>query len=276
MHLHWCCVSVGRCFCIALLLVLTPPLAAHEFWIEPVSYQIDSGEKIVAHLRNGEKFEGSGQPYVKNNTNRFDMFTSGTAQPIQARMGDIPAVNVTVDKAGLAIVVHEKKITTLRYSKWEKFQRFADHKAFANIKQRHEARGLPESGFKEAYSRYSKSLVAVASGDGSDEQVDLAVELVALNNPYTDDLANGLTVAGFHLGEPVPHIQIELFEKNQSGVVTVSLHKTDGNGEVTLPVKPAHSYLVDMVILREPSAELAMQHNVAWETLWASLTFAVP
>jgi hypothetical protein len=214
--------------------------------------------------------------YVKNTTNRFDIFTGGTANPIQARMGDSPAVNVAANKAGLAIVVHEKKVTTLRYSKWEKFQRFADHKAFANIKQRHEARGLPESGFKEAYSRYSKSLVAVAGGDGSDQQAGLAVELVALNNPYTDDLANGLTVAGFHQGKPVPYIQIELFEKNQSGLVTVSLHKTDSSGEVTLPVKPAHRYLVDMVVLQEPSVELAMQHNVAWETLWASLTFAVP
>ncbi|MEM7259198.1 MAG: DUF4198 domain-containing protein, partial [Pseudomonadota bacterium] len=72
------------------------------------------------------------------------------------------------------------------------------------------------------------------------------------------------------------HTQIELFEKDSDGKVVISLHKTDDMGEVLLPVRSSHSYLVDMVVLREPSAELVRQYKVVWETLWASLTFAVP
>ncbi len=75
---------------------------------------------------------------------------------------------------------------------------------------------------------------------------------------------------------PVPHIQIELFEKDPDGKVKITLHKTNDKSEVLLPVKPQRSYLADMVILREPSAEVAKKLSVVWETLWASLTFSVP
>lgn len=262
--------------CVALWMSLPSALAAHEFWIEPEHYQVAAGDTIVANLYNGEKFDGYGQPYVESTTNRFDILLKGDASPIKARVGDRPAINVATKDAGLAILVHEKKTTTLRYAQWEKFQKFADHKGFDNIKQRHDARGLPEAGFKEAYSRHSKSLVAIGSGEGSDQQAGLEVELVALNNPYTDDLANGLQIAAFYQGKPVPHSQIELFEKDQDGNVTITLHKTDSNGEVLLPVQPQHSYLADMVILREPSERATGQPVVAWETLWASLTFSAP
>ena len=262
--------------CIAVLMLMASPLTAHEFWIEPARYQIAAGDTIVANLRNGEEFNGSGQPYVESTTNRFDMLLAGDAMPIKARVGDDPAINVVTKEPGLAILVHEKKVTTLRYTQWEKFQKFADHKAFDSIKQRHQSRGLPDTGFKEAYSRYSKSLVAIGNGTGHDQQVELEVELVALNNPYTDDTVNGLKVAAFYQGNPVPHTQIELFEKDPDGKVKISLHKTNDKGEVLLPVKPQRSYLADMVILREPSAEVAKKLSVVWETLWASLTFSVP
>lgn len=255
---------------------VTSPLSAHEFWIEPDLYQVAAGDTIVANLRNGEEFDGYGQPYVESTTNRFDMLLDGVATPIEARVGDNPAINLATEESGLAILVHEKKATTLRYARWEKFQKFADHKAFDNIKQRHQSRGLPETDFKEAYSRYSKSLLAIGNGVGGDQQVNLEVELVALSNPYTDDVANGLNVAAFYQGKPVPDVQIELFEKDQAGKVTITLLKTDNKGQVLLSVKPQRSYLADMVILREPSPEVAKQLGVVWETLWASLTFSIP
>lgn len=276
MNQGWVFIVCRSFVCIAMWIALASPLIAHEFWIEPVRYQVAAGDTMVANLRNGEKFDGYGHPYVESTTNRFDLFLQGTATPVNSRVGDNPALQVATKEPGLAIIVHEKKATTLRYVKWEKFQKFADHKGFENIRQQHRARGLPETGFKEAYSRFSKSLVAIGGGEGSDQPVDTEVELVALNNPYTEDVTNGVRVVGLYRGEPVPHTQIELFEKSQAGDVTITLYKTDSNGEVILPVKSQNSYLVDMVVLREPSAEVAMKLSVAWESLWASLTFLVP
>jgi hypothetical protein len=55
----------------------------------------------------------------------------------------------------------------------------------------------------------------------------------------------------------------------------ITLHRTDADGIASLPVK-AGCYLVDAVVLREPTAELAAEAEIAWETLWAALTFGVP
>ncbi|MEM7257855.1 MAG: DUF4198 domain-containing protein, partial [Pseudomonadota bacterium] len=116
MNQRLLCLLARCCYCITLGAVLSSAAAAHEFWIEPVSYRVSAGEKLEAHLRNGEKFVGSSQPYVKNNTIRFEMFSGGDATPVEPRMGDKPALNVTANTPGLSVVVHEKKTTTLRYA----------------------------------------------------------------------------------------------------------------------------------------------------------------
>jgi len=66
-------------------------------------------------------------------------------------------------------------------------------------------------------------------------------------------------VAAYYQNKIRPNAQIELYEKSADDEVAVTLHRTDDQGLVVLPVKPAHRYLVDMVVLREPSAELAKE-----------------
>jgi len=140
---------------------------------------------------------------------------------------------------------------------------------------RHQARKLAETDFREAYSRHSKSLIAVGDGAGNDQIAGLEIELVALQNPYTSDTSNGIEVRGYYQGKIHTNAQIELFEKAPDGEVTINLYRTDNQGIVRLPVKSKHSYLVDMVVLREPSKDVAKKKRAVWETLWASLTFEV-
>ena len=52
--------------------------------------------------------------------------------------------------------------------------------------------------------------------------------------------------------------------------------QTDGEGIATIPVKSEHSYMLDAVVLREPTVQLAADTDAAWETLWANLTFMAP
>ncbi len=259
-----------------LAILITCPAIAHEFWIEPTQYQIKDNAELVAYLRNGENFDGSPSAYITPRTPRFDLITRGRVDPVVARLGDNPALKMRPLQAGLNIVVHQNVPSVISYTNWEKFQRFADHKDFPDMLARHRARSLPESKFREAYTRYSKSLIAVGDGSGNDQVTGLEIELVAMQNPYIDDVSDGIQLKAYYQNEPRANAQIELFEKSPAGEVDVTLHRTDDHGLVLLPVKPAHSYLVDMVVLREPSPALAEEKSVEWETLWASLTFAVP
>jgi len=259
-----------------LTTLMTGPVVAHEFWIEPAQYQLEASAELEAYLRNGENFEGFASAYVPQRTPRFELVTKGRTDPVVARLGDNPALKMQPLQAGLNIVVHQSAVSVISYPKWEKFQRFADHKDFPDALVRHRARSLPETEFREAYTRFSKSLIAVGDGVGKDQLTGLEIELVSLQNPYIDSVTEGMKFKAYYQSEVRTDSQVELFEKSPAGEVSVTLHRTDDQGSVVLPVKPAHSYLVDMVVLREPTQALAAEKKVVWETLWASLTFAVP
>ena len=258
-----------------LMTVIAPVASAHEFWIEPTQYRVEPKSMIEAFLRNGENFVGSSVSYHKGSTARFEIFHATNTEQITPRLGDDPALALNVQQNGLHVVIHESPVSTIAYTKWDKFQRFADHKDFKNMLARHQERGLSEVYFKEAYTRFSKSLISVGDGVGNDQHFGLEIELVALQNPYTLKPDDSINVAGYYQGQLRPDAQIELFEKAPNGEVVVKLYRTDDNGMVELPVKSNHSYLVDMVVLRKPSKALAQGRGVVWETLWASLTFEV-
>lgn len=252
------------------------PAQAHEFWIEPLAYQVAPDGMVQGELVNGEDFGGVEMAYLPQ---RYVSFTAALGMRrtnVENRLGARPALDMDPYGEGLHVVSYQSRMATLDYAEWEKFLKFATHKDFADIEAIHDARGLPRDGFTEGYWRFAKTLVGVGHGAGRDFRTGLATEFVALDNPYTDDVSNGLRVQLYYLDDLRPDAQVELFEKAPDGTVEITLHRTDAQGIATLPVKAGHSYLVDAVVLREPSAELAEQANIQWETLWAALTFGVP
>lgn len=256
--------------------VLAAPLSAHELWLEPLNYEIAPDGNLEAEIVNGQNFEGTRLPYLPQRYRHFISFLDGTGTLVTGRAGDTPALNMPASGDGLHVIVYQSTAATISYDAWEKFQKFADHKDFPDAGVRQIERGLPLEGFSEVYTRYSKSLIAAGSGAGADLETGLETELVALTNPYTDDLSGGFRVSLLYQGAPRADEQVELFEKAADDTVIVTYHRTDENGVATLPVRAGHSYMIDAVVLREPSQAMAEQTGAVWETLWANLTFAVP
>jgi uncharacterized GH25 family protein len=261
---------------IALILtLLCGPAFAHEVGIEPQNYQVEKGGQITASLKNGQMFEGGELGWFSGQIARFDVIERGKAHPVQGRAGDIPAVQGLKTRAGLVTLVHRSKPRTVTYETWDKFQAFIEDKDLGDVRAAHQARGLTDTPLREVYTRFAKSLVAVGHGKGADAETGLETEIIALANPYRAQLRE-MPVRVLYQGAPRAHVQIALFARAPDGTVTLSHHRTDDAGRAALPVQPGHAYLVDAVVLREPSAALAARYNAQWETLWASLTFAVP
>ena len=256
--------------------LVTTPVVAHEFWIEPIAYQVSPDGRLEAHLVNGEAFFGTKLPYLPQRFDNFVLFAGDEAERVRGRPGDSPAMNVPPLAEGLNIAAYQARNATVNYENWEKFQRFVDHKDFGDVLSAHEARGLSMENFGELYSRYSKALFAVGNGEGADRRVGLETEIVALTNPYTDDLSGGMQVQVYYRNDVRADVQIEVFEKDASGNVAVSFYRTNAEGIGTFPVRAGYEYMVDAVVLREPNAEEAAATGTVWETLWANLTFAVP
>ncbi|MDJ0994775.1 MAG: DUF4198 domain-containing protein [Dinoroseobacter sp.] len=269
-------MRLSRYFAIlaASVFSLSAPLAAHEFWISPERYQIAPGEAILAELRVGENLSGAGYPYIPLRAQQHFVLQNGEKIEPNSRLGDRPALNIELASPGLAIIVHETSNSLLTYRDWEKFRAFTQHKDLTWALQAHAARGLPETGFRESYRRYGKSLVAVGDGAGTDTEVGLLTEIIALRNPYTSSLSEGLPVQVLAYGAPRADAQVELFARSSEGEVTVTLHRTDAAGQVTLPMDPDTEYLVDAVFIEERSG--TNEGDPVWHSLWASLSFRTP
>ncbi len=249
---------------------------SHEFWIDPVSHQVENGAVAEAHIRVGMQFDGSSFSYLPQNFRRFDYAFTGDMRPVEGVIGDRPAFRLEATENGLLLVVHE---TTDQYITWKDFQDFVgfvEHKDAEWVLEEHAAKGFAEDGTREAYSRYAKSLIAVGDGAGSDREVGLLTEIVALENPYTGETGDGVDVRVLYEGKPRADAQLEVFEKSPEGAVEIFKLHTDERGEVTVPVKPGNRYMLDSVVLRPPSDALVAERGVQWESLWANLTFAVP
>lgn len=261
---------------LACALLSGAPAVAHEFWIEPLEYQVESGDPIAAHLRNGENFKGSAMAWFDKRFTRFDIISGDHMRPVEGRMGDSPALQTRAGDDGLLIVVHETTESTVTYREWDKFLSFVAHKDFATAVQTHEAQGWPKANFREAYTRHVKSLIAVGSGAGVDRAFGLETEFISLTNPYGPNFDNNMKVELTYDGNPRPDAQIEVFDRAPDGTVAITLHRTDAAGHATIPVQPGHEYLFDAVVLRPSPRAGTSDTAPLWETLWAALTFAVP
>jgi len=266
-----------RTLSIALSLACLGSAAkGHEFWIDPEAHQVAAGAPVVAAIRVGEAYKGSSYSYVPRNFRRFDYAFNGEVLPVEGTMGDRPAASVPTSGEGLMVLIHETTDTTLGWTTWEKFVKFVKHKDAGWVLEAHVTRGLTQEDRRELYSRYAKSLVAVGDGEGADFETGLLTEIVALENPYTGDMSDGIDVRVLYEGEPRAETQIEVFEKAADESVSIFTVQTDADGAATVPVKPGYRYMLDAVVLREPAGNVAEEKNVQWESLWANLTFEVP
>ena len=247
---------------------------SHELWLDSKSFQINSGEILEINLRNGENFKGINLSFFSNHIKQFFWVQNEKRTDVISRMGDVPAMRNKMEHDGLVSIVYESTPSFLTYTKWDKFVDFVTHKDLGDALKRHNANGWPKDGFQEIYHRYSKALIGVGAADGTDQNFGLVTEFVALENPYLDETPDTLLVRLLYDNAPRIGAQVEVFERNDNKDVRVFTRRTDEKGQVLIPVKGGHDYLIDSVVLREFSTN--EQNAPIWESLWAALTFSVP
>lgn len=261
----------------ALLFCLTFGAAqAHEVWIAPTDWTPSVGEPIQAQIKNGHDFVGINLSWNPDRAVRAELWTDEGMTPIEGRLGDRPAITTTSPADGLATLVYQSTYRNIVYATFEKFVGFVTGKGYASVLETHAARKLPQAPIKEAYVRYAKSLIAVDGTDGADVPRGLLLELVALDNPYAPETTD-VDVQLLFNDAPFADNQVTVFERDPDGTVHSTIMQSDAQGQVNFPIRAGVTYLVDSVIVREPSRELvASSRGAVWESLWTSLTFQVP
>ena len=251
-----------------------PNAHAHELWLDSKEFQPPEDGKVEIELRNGQNFRGLNLPYFNKSVKQFFWVQNGERHNVKSRLGDVPAMTTSIKNEGLVLVVYESTPESITYNKWEKFIDFIKHKDFPEAEKSHIVRGLPQTGFKETYHRYSKALIGLGHSKGHDSNFGLETEFVAQTNPYVD-FANADFIAHLLYQQlPRKNTQVEVFERDPEGTVSKFMLRTDENGRVSVPIKPNFDYLLDAVVLREATPRT--NKGAVWESLWAAMTFSVP
>ena len=245
-------------------------LISHEMWLDTTTFQQSVGKDIQISLKNGQMFQGAGLSYFKSRFSDFYYISNEQKIEIESRMGDTPAATISLNTNGLLTGVYVSKKSTITYKSIDKFANFVSEKGEDWVIQKHGELKFPKNNFKEEYYRFSKILIGVGDASGSDKNVGLKHELVALTNPYIISSSDKFLVQLIFNNEPQKNRQITIFERDIENKVNIRTTLTNSNGIGKFEVTEGHDYLLDNVILELNDNS---EDNVFWKSYWAALTF---
>lgn len=246
-----------------------PKAAAHEFWLEPENYAPLPGKKIAIRHNYGEYFKGDGLPFVSEWHPRYIVLDDGRERKVSGFDGDLPAIQIKFDSPGLKVFGYFGAFEPQSFDTLAEFEKYAHKLGYGQLVERHRALGKPDKDIVESYARNAKLLLGVGDGAGADRVLGLSFELVAERNPYSVTPGTVLPVRLLLHGKPAAGFEITTFSQVDPKNPVTSTTNAEGRAQISLPARGA--YLLNAIHMYEPPAG----SKAHWESLWASLTFAV-
>ena len=266
----------NKLFLKVIFLAFPCTLFGHELWIDTIDFKVEKDTILNLNLRNGENFDGFSLGYFDRSVKELYWRQNGKKFNNNSRQGDNPALQISPTDNGLISIIYVSKPSIIKYKDFSKFQNFVIEKHSPSALEIHKNLDFPRENFSELYTRYSKALVGVGTSKGFDTENNLELELVALENPYTDNMDDGIEILALYNGNPRAFSNLDVFERsNTDSSVNTFVVKTNDKGVAVVEVKNDCTYLIDNVIIRPANEKLFKERGVIWESLWAALTFSV-
>ena len=276
LHLIW----------LLFLLLATPDLVAHDFWIQPVDFRNRAGSVVALQLFVGDHFH-QGTPFTRDPshirrfiavgpTGQIPMSSlpgrlSGLAYRRQSDLGSAarkPAAYLQPKKPGLYVIGYESNPTRAALET----ERFASYLAAEGLEKPlypPDRKAQSKKHIIELYSRCAKSLVAVGDIEAGlgDVQLGFTLELMAEKNPYALSPEDGLSVRIFFEGKALPGALISALSQNDPGRKVSA--RSDQDGRVIFSLSGGGIWMVRAIHMVPADSSTSAD----WQSYWASLTF---
>jgi uncharacterized GH25 family protein len=253
---------------LALGVVSSVSLLAHDMWIEPATFFPSAGQVVGVKLRVGEDLLGD--PIARSATliNEFVVQDSAGRQPVVGREGSDPAGFIRASMPGLQIIGYRSNASAVELEAG-KFNQYLKEEGLDAVTAARARRNETGKGVRELFSRHAKSLVL--TGAATEAQADRALgfplELVAERNPYVLRAGQELPVRLTFEGRPLAGALVVAF--NRLKPMDKLTARSDADGRVRFNVKDKGVWLVKAVHMVAAPAEA----KADWVSYWASLTF---
>jgi len=288
---------------VAVSVALTGPAWAHDFWVEPASYEPTAGQELDLRLRVGDDFEGEEFPRSLRHVERFEVLGPVGPLAVSGEHMEFPAGRVTPTETGLHWVVYRSR-DSIADVESEKFGPYLEEEG--NDRWLNDWKALDlgqDKPVKESFSRCIKCLLRVrpaaqlsaaqpraaqldaarpsaarlttpAAADVAparfDSRVGLKLEIVLGADPAALAPGAALPVSLLWDGQPLADAQVTA--RSSADPAHPLKVRTDAHGQALLRLDAPGRWLLKSVHLeRTPPGEAAV-----YRSTWSALTLEMP
>ena len=249
---------------------LVPRASAHEFWLQPSSYQPQPNSVVRLSLHPGARFAGRTVPYDADRIEKFFVLgPDGEEGRVAGRSGGTEEF-ARVTSPGSYIVSY-RSTRALNEMTPTAFDAYLLEEGLASIVEDRKRRNEQDDPGREAFSRCAKALLTVGGAELRDQRLGLPVEIVLDARQAVTGLTQAPLVARvFYDSRPLSGTRVVAV--SQSHPENLIIGSTDEQGRVsfTLP-HPGIWMLTTIHMVRAPE-----ELDADWESFWASSTFEIP
>lgn len=261
-----------KLFSVVIVLCVTCMLQAHEFWLQPQKFKFDVGEKMMVDFLVGEGFEGEFWDLSRHKVEHLEMHNRfGNVDLLQqVRTTQGKNLEYTFGSVGTHLLSMQSNAAYIELDA-EKFNAYLEEDGLNYIIERRKAKGTQDQGSREFYTRYAKLLVQ--SGDRTDDtykkQVGFILEIIPGQNPYDLHVGDHLECKVIYQKEPAAHTLVKVWSHIDNRTFLQNIY-TENDGTIKFPISNAGRWMVSTVVMTE-----ARRPDADWESMWASLVFAI-
>ena len=255
------------------LVVMATPLAAHDFWLQPLRFQTAVNVPFpvtfqVGHGAARQRWEIGNRVLLLNDV------VNGARRDIRGDLRqDGPADLITrFTSPGLHIIAlqstyAQSDLTALRFNDYAKAEGLA-----AVLAERARAGTTAKPG-RERYSRRGKALIQVGQLTPRNQAlvtrpIGLKLEIVPERNPYELVTSRMLPVRVMYNGRRLPNATVKLTSL-EFDARPVAMAVTDRAGRATFRIPPVGDWLINVIW----SAPVTGDPKADFDTTFSSLTF---
>lgn len=256
------------------LVFIAAPAIAHDFWLQPVRYQVAPGSLFAATFQVGH---GAARQRWGNDVSRvllFADFYNGRRRDRRdaLRNGGPADVITTLVEPGLHVLAMQ---TSYSFSDLPaiRFNDYAREEGLALVLAHRKRKGTSNATGYERYSRRAKAIVQVGQQTPSNASsvtrpIGLKLEIVPGRNPYALGASRMLPVQILYRGRPLPNATVKL-TKLEADEKPTAVATTDRSGRVSFRIPPSGTWLLN-VVWGEP---ITGDKRAEFDTTFSSLTF---
>jgi uncharacterized GH25 family protein len=262
---------------IAVLAVVATPAAAHDFWIQPLRWQVLPATALPVTVEVGHgSFRENWGGKAERLTMLQDISLNGKVdlRPIFRQGGQIPHLMWQSQHSGLHILslVTSDAVSVLpaiRFNDYLKVEGLTPA-----IVERART-GKTDAPGRERYSRRAKTLIQVGPPDArssllATRTIGLSLEIVPERDPYALPADRRLPVRVMFEGKPLAGAYVKLTNL-EFDARPLEAARTDRDGRVTFQIPRVGSWLVNVIWTKAITAP-----DADFETTFSSLTFGYP